>query len=88
RDGQAIFEDLSRADPGNAGWRRDLSVCYDNIGDVLVAQGDLAGALKAFRDGLAIREALSRADPGNATCRCPTKRLATCWSPRATSPGR
>ena len=66
RDGLAIAEQLSRADPGNAGWRRDVSVSYDRVGDVLVAQGDLPGALKSFRDGLAIAEQLSRADPGNA----------------------
>ena len=39
---------------------------YERIGDVLVAQGNLPEALKAYRDGLAIRERLSRADPGNA----------------------
>ena len=50
----------------HAGWRRDVSVSYNKVGDALVAQGDLLGALKSFRDGLAIREELSRADPGNA----------------------
>ena len=39
---------------------------YDKIGDVQVAQGDLAEALKSFRDGLAIRDRLAKADPGNA----------------------
>ncbi|MCX6538589.1 MAG: hypothetical protein NT151_06625, partial [Acidobacteria bacterium] len=36
------------------------------VGDVLVAQGNLAGALEAFGRGLAIRERLAAADPGNA----------------------
>jgi tetratricopeptide (TPR) repeat protein len=45
---------------------RDLSVSYNKIGDVLVAQGNLAEALESFRDGLAIRERLAQADPGNA----------------------
>ena len=40
RDSLAIAERLAKADPGNAGWQRDLSVSYSKIGDVLVAQGD------------------------------------------------
>ena len=43
-----------------------LSVSYDKVGDVQVAQGDLAGALKSYRDSLAIRERLAQSDPGNA----------------------
>ena len=56
-----IAERLAQADPGNAGWQRDLSVSYDRIGDVLEAQGNLPEALKSFRDGLAIRERLASA---------------------------
>jgi hypothetical protein len=41
-------------------------VSYNKIGDVLVAQGNLAEALKSFRDGLAIRERLAQSDAGNA----------------------
>jgi hypothetical protein len=48
------------------GWRRDLSVSHNKIGDVLVAQGDLPGALVEFRAGMAIRKALADADAGNA----------------------
>ena len=66
RDSLAIRERLAKADPGNAGWQRDLSVSYERVGDVLVAQGALADALKAYRDSLAIRERLAKADPGNA----------------------
>ena len=57
---------LAKADPGNAGWQRDLSVSYNKIGEVLVAQGNLPEALKSFRDSLAIRDRLAKADPGNA----------------------
>ena len=39
---------------------------YDKVGDVQVAQGDLAGALKSYRDGLAISDRLAKSDPGNA----------------------
>jgi tetratricopeptide (TPR) repeat protein len=66
RDSLAIFEKLSKQDPGNAGWQRDLSVSYDSVGDVQSAQGDLASALKSYRDSLAICEKLSKQDPGNA----------------------
>ena len=62
----AIAERLAKADPGNAGWQRDLSVSHNKIGDVQMAQGDLAGALTSYRASLAIRERLAKADPGNA----------------------
>ena len=39
---------------------------YQKVGDVQVAQGDLAGALNSYRDGLAIRERPAQSDPGNA----------------------
>ena len=50
----AISDRLAKSDPGNAGWQRDLSVSYNKVGDVQVAQGDLAGALKSYQDSLAI----------------------------------
>src|SRR3954467_882144 len=61
-----IAERLARADPANAGWQRNLSVSYNKIGDVLVAQGNLPEALKAYRDSRDIAERLARADPANA----------------------
>ena len=63
---ERTFAQLLHADPGNAGWQRGLSVSYDRIGDVLVAQGNLPEALKSFRDGLAIRHRLADADPDHA----------------------
>ena len=66
RDCLAIFDRLTKSDPGNAGWQRDLSVSYDRMGDVQVAQGDLAGALKSYRDSFAIADRLAQSDPGNA----------------------
>jgi hypothetical protein len=41
---------LAKADPGNAGWQRDLSVSHEKIGDVQVEQGDLAAALASYQD--------------------------------------
>jgi tetratricopeptide (TPR) repeat protein len=66
RDGLATRERLAQSDPGNAGWQRDLSISYERIGDVQVAQGNLADALRSFRDGLAIIERLAQSDTGNA----------------------
>ncbi len=63
---RSIAERLAKSDPDNAGWQRDLSVSFDRLGDVLVAQGNLPEALRAFPDGLAIRERLARSDPDNA----------------------
>ncbi|MGC1586894.1 MAG: hypothetical protein WA791_14550, partial [Rhodomicrobium sp.] len=50
----------------NAGWQRDLSVSYNKVGDVLVAQGNLPEALKSFQGSLNIRDRLAKADPNNA----------------------
>jgi tetratricopeptide (TPR) repeat protein len=61
----AIRERLAQSDPGNAGWQRDLTVAYDRVGNLQVAQGDLAGALKSYRDSLTIRDRLAQSDPGN-----------------------
>jgi Flp pilus assembly protein TadD len=41
----AIQDRLAQLDPGNAGWQHDLSVIFDRVGDLLVAQGNLAEAL-------------------------------------------
>jgi hypothetical protein len=39
RDGLAIRERLAKVDPNNAGWQRNLSYSYTQIGDVLVSRG-------------------------------------------------
>ncbi|MBN1418982.1 MAG: tetratricopeptide repeat protein, partial [Planctomycetes bacterium] len=54
------------ADPSNSSWQRDLSVSHERIGDVLTAQGSLAGALDAYHQALAIRKRLADADPSNS----------------------
>jgi tetratricopeptide (TPR) repeat protein len=60
RNGLAIRERLAKIDPGNKDWQRALSFSYERVADVhedqgnlLVSQGNLSGALKAFREGLA-----------------------------------
>jgi tetratricopeptide (TPR) repeat protein len=66
RDSLAIADRLAQADPGDAGWQRDLAVAYNRVGDVLVAQGNLPEARKSYRDSLAIVDRLAKVDPGNA----------------------
>src|SRR5215469_10709688 len=57
---------LVGSDPSKAQWQRDLSISYDKLGDVQLAQGDLAAALRGYTDGKAIAEKLARSDPSNA----------------------
>jgi hypothetical protein len=52
--------------PGNARWQRGPGEVHVEIGDVLVAQGNLPEALKSHHDSLAIADRLARADSGNA----------------------
>ena len=51
--------------PRQAVGQNDLPVAYIKVGDVLMAQGNLAEALKSYRKGLAIIERLAKADPDN-----------------------
>jgi tetratricopeptide (TPR) repeat protein len=43
-----------------------VSVSLNKIGDVLLSEGDRAGALSRYQRGLEIRERLSAADPASA----------------------
>ena len=63
---RSALERLAAADPSNANWQRDLSVSQYNIGCVLRDQGDLPGALQAFREFQAGMQRLAAADPSNA----------------------
>jgi tetratricopeptide (TPR) repeat protein len=65
----SIFELLSASHPTNADFRRELSVGYEKLGDVQVAQGRLAVALESYRHSLAIRAALSTSNLGNVAWR-------------------
>jgi hypothetical protein len=59
------METLAAHDPGNAQWQGALAVNQGRVGDVLRAQGDLSGALAAYRKSLGIMETLAAHDPGN-----------------------
>jgi hypothetical protein len=56
---------LSAEDSGNIEWQHDVFVSMAKIGDVLWAQGDLPGALTAYRESLDIARALAAKDPDN-----------------------
>jgi len=45
--------------------QRDIAIDNISVGDVLKAQGELAGALVADRDSLAIAQTLATRAPGN-----------------------
>jgi tetratricopeptide (TPR) repeat protein len=60
-----IFRDLVAKEPGNATWRSDLNNSLAKIGDALLAQGDLVGALATYRECLAIMRDLVDKDPAN-----------------------
>ena len=62
----AITDRLAKSDPGNAGWQRDLSVTYNKVGNVQVAQGNLPAALTPYQASLAIADRLAKSDPANA----------------------
>ncbi|MBI3470684.1 MAG: tetratricopeptide repeat protein [Candidatus Solibacter usitatus] len=47
-------------------WLRERSVLLNRQGDVLSAQGDLAGALAAYGKSLEVMRRLAEADPSNA----------------------
>jgi tetratricopeptide (TPR) repeat protein len=65
RKGLAIFERLTKLQPG-AVWEQNLAISYEEVGNVLMAQGKLAEALNAYQESLAIADGLAKADPNNA----------------------
>jgi len=50
----------------NAAILRQRSVAYNNQGELLYAQGNLAGALQAYQNGLTIAQKLAAQDSGHA----------------------
>jgi tetratricopeptide (TPR) repeat protein len=57
---------LAAADPSKAVWQHELAASQDGMGNVLRVQGDLAGALVAYRESLAVIQRLAATDPSNA----------------------
>ena len=63
----AIRDRLAKADPGNAGWQRDLALSYGRVGMVKAQQDAREDARSAFRQGWDIIAELLRRSPDNAT---------------------
>jgi anti-anti-sigma factor len=66
QEAKRIMLELSQRDPGNAGWLRDLSVSYSNVGGILEAEGRREEALREYQEAKRIVLELSQRDPGNA----------------------
>ena len=62
---QALQIDMDLVAAGSTGLQRDLSVAYNDLGDVQMALGDLVVALESYRDSLVIRQRLAAFDPSN-----------------------
>ncbi len=56
---------LTASDPSNTEWQRDLSVSYERLGNVAVAQGQLEAAAQAYREYSRIAKQLAASDPSN-----------------------
>jgi hypothetical protein len=74
------------------GDERGFSMAFIKIGDVQMAQGNLADPLKSYYDSLAIAERLSNLilamRSGSAISQLRTTRSATCRYTKPTSPAR
>jgi tetratricopeptide (TPR) repeat protein len=64
--GLAIRDRLSKSDPGNAGWQRDLAVSFSKLADVHKQLGEKAKARDYLRQGQAILARLTKLSPDNA----------------------
>jgi hypothetical protein len=62
----AIRERLAAADPGNAGWQRDLAVSYGRVAMVETGQGARDKALSGYRSGRDILARLKAQSPDDA----------------------
>lgn len=61
-----IFRKLSKSNPTDKRAQHDLSVGLEREGRALEAQGNLDGALAAYRESLGIARTLAAGDPANA----------------------
>ena len=60
-----ILTAAAEKDSANADWQRDLAKAHNGLGNVYVAKGALADALKEYQASLAITARLDGTDPTN-----------------------
>lgn len=65
-DAHHVMHELVSENPGSNTFQRGLSVADEELGDVLVAQGNLREALKSYRESLTIRAKLTQEDRASA----------------------
>ena len=65
-EAQQLLSALIKEKPVDLNFQWELAAVNDAVGDVLVARGNVPGALPSYRDGLAIMERLAKSDPDNA----------------------
>ena len=63
RDSLAIADRLAKADPGNAGWQRDLSVSYAKLANAYRTAGQLPQAREQLTAGRTIIARLTETYP-------------------------
>jgi tetratricopeptide (TPR) repeat protein len=66
RDGLAIAERLAKADPGNAGWQRDLAVSFGLVAKIEQRSGEMEKARQGYQNARDIIERLMKLSPDNA----------------------
>jgi tetratricopeptide (TPR) repeat protein len=64
-EARELFAGLTDGSPDEVRYQSGLLAADNEVGEVAVAQGNLAEALKSYRDGLAIAERLAAAEQGN-----------------------
>ena len=64
-EAQRLASELARNNAADPDWRREQARAQQRRGDMEMAKGDLAAALRQFRSVQEIIESLIKADPGN-----------------------
>ena len=60
---------LATSSPENTEVVRDLAIAHEKVGNVMIATGNLTGALESRLKSLEIFSQLAKADPGNVQAR-------------------
>jgi tetratricopeptide (TPR) repeat protein len=66
RPAHDFLRQAAASDPANAAWQGDLLVAHQRMGDALLTQGNVAGALEEYRGLLTIARDRVNQNPGDA----------------------